>query len=151
MKPTPHENKILPNFLPGKISRDGFLGTDSRHIHDIIDDDKRTLGRLKITQEQIADRLQFFINEGKKAIEGETTVDHYRVKTMWSRGMLACPFGEPRLHHKIVTTVTNTILGQEIVYSQLNVHMIREHGFFEGKGATFRIEPEAVVRILEIQ
>ncbi|MFZ5515038.1 MAG: hypothetical protein ACOY90_00260 [Candidatus Zhuqueibacterota bacterium] len=151
MKPTPHENKIITNFLPGKISMDGFLGTDTRHVHDIIADDNLILERLGVTHEQIADRLQFFINEGKKAIEGEASVNHYRVKTIWSRGMLACPFGEPRLHHKIVTTVINTKLGQEIVYSQLNVHMIRDHGFFEGKGAKFRVEPERVVRVLELK
>lgn len=150
MKQTPHENKIQPNFLPGKLSKDGFLGSDTRHVHDIIDADRLTLERLGVTQKQIADRLQYFISEGKKAIEGEVAVDNFRVKIIWSRGMLACPFGEPKLHHKIVATVYNKNLDKELVYSQLNVHMIRDHGFFEGKGARFRMEPEEIVEILEL-
>lgn len=36
MKPTPLETKLLDNFKPGKITKDGFLGDETRHIHDII-------------------------------------------------------------------------------------------------------------------
>jgi hypothetical protein len=66
--------------------------------------------------------------------------------------MLPSPFGDPkRLYHKIVATVTNTKQNKELRYTQLNVHMIRDHGFFEGKGSVFRLEPEDVVTILDIR
>ncbi len=65
--------------------------------------------------------------------------------------MLPSPFGDPkRLYHKIVATVVNKKLNKELRYTQLNVHMILDHGFFEGKGSVFRLEPEDVVEILEI-
>ena len=35
-----------------------------------------------------------------------------------------------------------TKLSKKIEYSQLNVHLIKEHRFFLGKGSTFRLELE---------
>ena len=65
--------------------------------------------------------------------------------------MLPSPFGDPkRLYHKIVATVQNKALNKKLTYTQLNVHMIRDHGFFEGKGSIYRLEPEELVEFLEI-
>jgi len=149
MKETPHEQIVKANFEPGKLSKNGFLGDDDRHIHDIIQADLLTLSSLGITQEVLADKLQYFIEQGKKALEGKVDLGEFEVQIQWSRGALPCPFGEPGLHHKIVATVSNKKQKRTIKYSQLNVHMIREHGFFEGKGRVFRLEPEEVVKILE--
>jgi hypothetical protein len=30
----------------------------------------------------------------------------------------------------------------------LNIHLVEEHGFFEGRGAFFRIEPEELIRVI---
>ena len=152
MKQTPQEKKIYDNFKPGKITKEGFLGDDTRHIHDIIEEDVHTLARLGVTQEQIADRLQYFIEEGKKGLETPVDLGDFTTQVIWRRGMLPSPFGDPkRLYHKIVATVFNKHLNKELRYTQLNVHMIRDHGFFEGKGSVFRLEPEDLVEILEIE
>jgi len=152
MKQTPQEKHVYENFLPGKITKDGFLGNDTRHIHDIVEEDVHTLTRLGVTQEQIADRLQFFIEEGKQGLETPVTVGDFVSQVIWRRGMLPSPFGDPkRLYHKIVATVKNTKLDKELAYTQLNVHMIRDHGFFEGHGSVFRLDPEKVVAFLDIQ
>lgn len=152
MKETPQEHQLHDNFLPGKITKEGFLGDDPRHVHDIIEADAHTLARLGVTPQQIADRLQYFIEEGKKGLETPVVVGDFVVTAIWDRGMLPSPFGDPkRLYHKIVATVQNKRLQKEIRFTQLNVHMIRDHGFFEGKGSVFRLEPDAVVEILDIQ
>ena len=151
MKQTPIEKRILEHFEPGIISKDGFLGADKRHIHDIILADQFTLSRLKITKEDIAERLQYFINEGKKAIENEVEIEQFSIRVNWSKGMLPCPFNEPGLHHKIIATVYNKHLHKEIRFSQLNVHLIREHGFFEGEGSMFRLDPAAIIKILNVE
>lgn len=151
MKETPNEILIKANFEPGKISKDGFLGNDTRHIHDIILEDEATLSRLNITREAIADKLQNFINQGKQGLEGPVETGDFRVQITWDRGALPCPFGEPGLKNKIVATVQNKKSQKKIRYSQLNVHMIRLHGFFEGKGSIFRLEPEELVAFLEIE
>lgn len=150
MKQTPLEKKIIDNFKPGKITKDGFLGDDIRHVHDIVKEDSLILSQMGIEAETIADRLQYFIDEGKKGLETKVDLGDFTVQISWDRGMLPCPFGEPRLHHKITATLYNKKLDKEITYSQLNVHMIREHGFFEGKGSAFRLEPEELVEVLEL-
>ncbi len=151
MKQTPQESKIFANFKPGKISKDGFLGDDARHVHDIVKADLFALSKLKVTKEEIADRLQFFMDQGKKALEKEVDLGDFTVNIFWSKGMLPCPFGEHGLHHKITAKVFNKKLNNQIIFSQLNVHLIREHGFFEGKGSIFRMEPDEVVKVLDIR
>ena len=148
MKQTPQELKLLTNFKPGKISKDGFLGNDTRHIHDIIQADQLTLSRLGITHEEIGNRLQFFIDRGKEGIENEIDLGEFTVKIFWSKGMLPCPFGEAELYYKIIATIYNKKSNKEIKYSQLTVHLIKEHGFFQGKGSVFRLEPEELVEFL---
>ena len=151
MKLLPQEEKLRERFDPGKLSRDGFLGDDTRHIHDIIQADGRILSCLGVNREGIADRLQDFIEEGKKGLETTVDLGEYTVQVRWQRGMIPCPFGERGLHHKIIATVFHKKLGKTFRFSQLNVHMIREHGFFEGKGSLFRLEPRELVRYLDIQ
>ena len=152
MKQTPQEQKIYDSFKPGKITKEGFLGDDTHHIHDIVEEDMHTLARLGVTQEQIADRLQYFIEEGKKGLETSVDLGDFTTQVIWRRGMLPSPFGDPkRLYHKIVATVFNKHLNKELRYTQLNVHMIRDHGFFEGRGSVFRLEPEEIVEVLEIK
>ena len=151
MKETPPEHKIYENFKPGKISKDGFLGEDTRHIHDIILADQRQLDRLGISPSAIAERLQFFINEGKKGLEGAVDLGNFSVHVLWARGALPCPFGERGVYSKIVATVENKKLQQTIRYSQLTVHLIREHTFFEGEGSTFRLNPVEIVPFLELE
>ena len=134
--------------MTGGISRSGFLGSDTRHIHDIIREDERILYRLGIDCESIAENLQDFIEEGKKGLETWVSKGAYEVQVRWQRGMLPCPFGEPGLHHKLIANLRNTRTRKTIRFSQLNVHMIRAHGFFEGKGSAFRIEPEELAEFL---
>ncbi len=151
MKQTPQEKELRKNFQAGKITKEGFLGNDPRHIHDIIEADVHTLAHLGVSLSQVAERLQYFIEEGKKGLETLVDLGDYTTHVRWSRGMLPSPFGGPkRLYHKIVATIVNKKLNKEIRYTQLNVHMIRDHGFFEGKGSVFRLEPEDLVEILEI-
>ncbi len=151
MKQTPLEKKVIDNFKPGKITKDGFLGDDKRHVHDIIQEDLLTLSKLGVELEEIADRLQYFIEEGKKGLETKVDLGEFTVQITWDRGLLPCPFGEPKLHHKIIATVYNKKLNKKFEYSQLNVHLIKEHGFFLGKGSKFRLEPGELVDLLEIK
>lgn len=151
MKQTPLEKKLIDNFKPGKITKDGFLGNDTRHIHDIIKEDLLMLSRLGIEADTIADRLQYFIEEGKKGLETKVDLGDFTVQISWDRGLLPCPFGEPRRHHKIIAAVLNKKLSKKVEYSQLNVHLIKEHGFFLGKGSTFRLEPEDLVDVLNLK
>lgn len=149
MKQSPQEREIYQNFQPGGISKEGFLGEDNRHIHDIIAADQKILRKLGLNCKLIGDRLQFFIDEGKKGLESSVDLGDFQSRILWQRGMLPCPFGEPGLHHKVIAEVTNIQNQDKIRFSQLSVHLIREHGFFEGKGSIFRLEPEILVQFIQ--
>ncbi|MDO9542126.1 MAG: hypothetical protein Q7J98_07370, partial [Kiritimatiellia bacterium] len=67
-----------------------------------------------------------------------------------SRGLLPCPFGEPGRHRKAIVIVRNLRLRKEITFSDLNIHLIAAHGFYEGKGAPSRLDPLDLAQVLEV-
>lgn len=151
MKLTPQEKENMQLFLPGTISRDGFLGDDPRHVHEIVEADRRELDRLGVDQEQVADRLAYFIEEGEKGLETTVDLGDFTSQVRWQRGLILCPFGDKRRLPKLIATVCRKKEDRCIRFAKLNEHMIREHGFFEGRGSPFRLDPADLVRFLDIQ
>jgi len=149
MKQTPKEKKLFENFLPGKLTKEGFLGDDTRHIHDIIQADAKVLVQYQMKKETIARELKKLIHIGKQGLESEVETDDYAILVQWDRGMIACPFGEPGLHPKLIAKVKDKGSGVTIRYSQLCVHLVQHHGFFGGKGSAFRVDPEIVCPMLQ--
>lgn len=151
MKETLEDKRLVEKFKPGVLSKDGFLGADKRHIHDIIEADARTLAQFGVTREEIADALADLIEAGKKGL-GQA-VDHgpFEITVFWERGLIPDPFGGRVRSPKLVATVTKKETGETFRFTQLSVHMIREHGFFEGKGSTFRLEPDDIIRFLDLR
>ncbi len=94
MKQTPEELKLKENFLPGKISREGFLGHDDRHIHEIVAEDAKVLEGRHVTTEMIALKLAELIEKGKDGLENPVQFGPYTIQIQWDRGMLPCPFGD---------------------------------------------------------
>jgi hypothetical protein len=141
MKQMPEERKILKNFKRGVLSKSGFLGDDSRHLHDIIDTDQKLLDQLGLDRIEIADQLQKLIEKGNAAMEGPVQSGDWIIKARWDRGMGPCPFGEPGLYPKIEVSAVHRLTNQQFKFTQLSVHMIRKHGFFGGIGSAYRLEP----------
>lgn len=149
MKQTPQEKKIQENMQPGVITLTGFLGNDTRHLHDIIAEDRNTIERLGISQEDIADRLQYFTNLALDSYDGFIIIyEIYHIEYKSYRGKIACPFPHAGMYPKGTISLKNLSNGKEICWTPLNIHMIREHCFFEGKGATHRLEPSEVRKII---
>jgi hypothetical protein len=46
--------------------------------------------------------------------------------------------------------VTHTQTGQSLRWSDLNIHLVEAHGFYEGEGAPFRIDPAALIRLIDV-
>jgi hypothetical protein len=151
MKQTPEEKILNNNFLPGSLTRDGFLARDSRHIHDIIAADSRNMESLGIDKDRLIEKMRAFVDAGKAGLEQDVQIKPYfTIRVRWARGMLPCPFGETGLHHKLVCTVVNHHSGETVRFSQLSLHMIEAHGFFGGLGSVYRLEPAILARVLEI-
>lgn len=149
MKQTPIEQKITGKMQPGIITLSGFLGNDDRHYHEIIEDDERELAKYGRTAEEIADRLDYFTQKTSESYSGPVIIDEiYEVETEITRGKLPCPFSHPGIYRKTITTLTNIKTGSTICWSGLNIHLIGKHHFFEGKGSTFRLEPEQLIKTI---
>ena len=151
MKQSPKLDKIQKAMKPGVITRDGFLGTDTRNLVDILIEDDAAVKRLDISHKMIADRMRELRTAGMGGLgEFISVPPHFEVRVDTIRGKLPCPFGHPGIIPKTNTTVKNRKTAKEITFTDLNIHMIAAHGFYEGKGAPFRIEPRTIVDILEI-
>jgi hypothetical protein len=133
------------NFRPGELTRDGFLGEDARPVPAIVEADRETLLRSGLDPAAAADFLQSLIDAGIAGLGGPVEAGAFAIRIDWARGLIPCPFGEGRLVPKLTAVVFDRTLGRECRFSQLSVHLIREHVFFGGTGSAFRLEPEAVV------
>ncbi len=46
-------------------------------------------------------------------------------------------FGGPGMYRKVNTTVVNKTLSRQITYTDLHIHLIGDHCFFQGEGSTY--------------
>jgi hypothetical protein len=151
MKETPQTKQITANMRPGVITLEGFLGSDYRSLDDIINEDDGAVSRMGLRHEEIARRMIELKQAGEEGLgEFIKVPPHFEVKVDSVRGKLPCPFIHPGIYRKTNTTVVNTEQGREITYTDLHIHMIEAHGFYEGRGSRFRLEPKELVEILEI-
>lgn len=151
MKQTVQMDKIQKNMRPGIISIKGFLGQDKRKLIDILIEDDAVVKRMDMTHEQIAKRMAYFFELGYKGLGNyvEAGTD-FKVKTNTYRGKIPCPFKDG-VFPKANITVKNIKKNKEIIYTDLNIHMIEKHGFYEGKGSVLRLDPSRIADILEVK
>jgi hypothetical protein len=145
------EDIIREQMQPGVISRDGFLGRDTRALNEIIADDQAAVRRLNLTHERIAARLRALRAAGAGGLGAFIPVaPHFEVAVEAAPGLLPCPFLDQVLIPKTSTTVRNLSSGAEVSFTDLNIHLIEAHGFYEGRQAPFRLEPEQLAAVLDI-
>lgn len=151
MKQHPDLQQAQENMRPGVITLQGFLGADGRDLAQIIDEDAATVRRLDLTHARYAERMAELRDAGANGLgEFMAVPPHFAVRVDSVRGRLRCPFGEPGLTPKTNITVKNLASGREVTFTDLSIHCIREHGFYQGRGAVFRLDPVALAEILEI-
>lgn len=134
---------------PSKFSAEGFMGTDTRSVWEIIDTDATAMEKLGRTNEEVAQRMQELTDIGKPALEEWIEVgENLKVKVEDHRGAIPCPWPHHVRCVKRITTVVHKQTGKTIRWSDLNIHLIKEHGFFEGRGAPFRLEPRDLIETI---
>ncbi len=149
MKETPKERRVRSRMQPGVITLNGFLGKDKRTLNEIIETDERELQSLNRTAEDLVQRMQGFTDASFESFTNSVLLeDIYEVETEVVRGKLPCPFAHSGLVRKTITTLTNRKKNLTVRWTALNIHLIKEHHFFEGKGSTFRLDPTSLVAAL---
>jgi len=151
MKQTEQMKEIQERMKPSVITLDGFLGSDNRNLIDILVEDDAEVKRLNLTHKRIAERMQELREAGKEGLGDFIRVSpHYEVSVDIARGKLPCPFGHKGLVRKTNIQVRNLEKDREITFTDMNIHMIEEHGFYQGKGSSFRMEISDLIDILDI-
>ena len=125
------------------------MGTDTRDVNQIIDDDLAVLTGFGITAEQLAQRMRIITEKAEPGLGTWVKIDdNLRAMTIGAKGALTCPWPHPGRFNKIVTTAERIDSGQNLRWSDLSIHLIEEHGFFQGKGSTFRLEPDKLIKVI---
>ena len=150
MKKNPRHASERDMMAPGRLSRDGFLGNDERTLDDIIAADLAVLDAADLTAAEIADLLDELHEAADQALEmprslcgGAVTVQALEV-----RGQISCPFACAFHTHKANIEVQAGAM--RLLLTPLSAHLIREHGFFQGKGSPFRLEPKLLVLLYRL-
>ncbi|MHC4170418.1 MAG: hypothetical protein ACYSWQ_26045 [Planctomycetota bacterium] len=149
MKESPQSKKLDQVLRSSKLAAGGFMGTDPRSAAEVIDADTSDLSRLGHTAEQVASRMQSITDAAKAGLGTWVQVDEKRRAVVAeARGFAICPWPHSGRYVKRVTTVELLDSAETVRWSDLNIHLIAEHGFFEGRGSTFRIEPAELVAVI---
>ena len=155
MKLKPADKNAFEKMAPGAITGPGFLGNDIRPPEEIIAEDEQEFARLGLDFGAVADALEALRVSGERGLGEPITVGALLVQTGDARGMLPCPWGDG-LHHKNAVSVRPKELAEAacvegedmLVFSDLSIHLLREHHFCQGRGSPFRLEPELLARLL---
>ena len=74
--------------------------------------------------------------------------DRYEVRAEEHRGMIPCPWEHPEgLFYKSYVELKDRRTEETLIWSDLSIHLIKEHGFFQGKGSPFRLEPKKLKHV----
>ena len=149
MKESPDTKKLEEVLRSSKLVAGGFLGTDKRSVVEIIEADLAELERLGYTQEQVAARMRELTDLSRMQFGIFMKVgDALEVATEEHRGLVVCPWPHPANFPKTETVARRTDIGKQVRWSALSIHLIEAHGFFEGRGCAFRLEPAELIAVI---
>jgi len=149
MKRTPNEQRIMELLAPGALCRDGFLGDDRRGLAEILDTDRAAVEALGLTHRDIARALDAACRAAIAGLESPVHLPGGNLVAQFhdAMGVIPSPWGEGKLFAKGEVVVADPATGERLVYTPLSVHLIGEHGFYQGRGSPYRIEPAKVARM----
>jgi hypothetical protein len=147
MKRNPTLEAVRQRMAPGRLSGAGFLGDDDRPLEEIIAADLAALDETGVTPTQIADLLDELhraadegLGEPQDVFAGRATVE-----IVEGMGRISCPFAcGARAHKGIVHAKAGSV---DLRFTPLQAHLIREHGFLQGCGSEFCLEPATLVAL----
>jgi hypothetical protein len=150
MKQSPQMVKAQELMAPGMLVREGFLGTDTRDLTEIIDADNGLVKELGLTNQMIAKTLDEITQKTLLAMGAPVSFLDFNAECFEALGKLPCPFGHPGLYIKAIITVKKKESDEKLKWAALASHMIGSHGFYGGKGSHLRIEPREVATFFKM-
>ncbi len=150
MKEHPKDQLLRPDMGPGRLVRDGFLGEDQRSLTEIIDTDAAQLAAAGVRPEEMADALERLTQRGLENPGAPVEAGSFMVTVEEYLGLIGCPFKDGVRLAKRNTEACNRETGKALRWTDLSIHLIRAHGFFQGRGSPYRLEPVEVAAFLKL-
>lgn len=151
MKKSPSEYELMRGLHPSKFSAQGFLGSDRRPIDEIVSEDLWVLERHHVSKEALVQALRHAYDTAQKALGAEVFI-HAGVTAIFyeSMGRIPSPFRGDGVFEKGEAVVKDVDGGHSIIITRLAIHLIEKHGFFQGKGSRYRIDPLAAIKMFRL-
>lgn len=148
MKKLPRNLLPVNRFAPSKFSGEGFTGNDKRSVDEIIAADGMVLESFGVTSGRLAHLLTELFDKAE-IVSGDTVIvaDGVEAVHFEARGKLPCPFRCSGAFLKGEVAVSEVPGGRTAILTRLGIHLIGQHGFFEGVGSRYRLDPEFAVAI----
>ena len=141
MKENPIESKVRQDM------QERFLGNDTRTIAQIIESDEAELRAAGLDADQLAGAMRRLTEKGLDSLGDEVPADGFRVRVEEYMGQIGCPFKHAVREAKRNTKVINP-RGRVMTWTDMSIHLIESHGFFQGEGSDYRLEPLELAEFL---
>ncbi len=142
MKQTPQEQAVTARMAPGVLSREGFLGDDARSLAEILQVDRAALEALGLTPQRLAERMEDVLRAAMAAMGGPVPAGPgWTARFHEAMGRIACPWGGCGVFAKGEAELLEAAGPAVMHLAPLSAHLVREHGFFQGRGSRYRLEP----------
>ena len=149
MKQTPQMQNLEVMLRSSRIVAGGFLGNETRTLQEIIDSDLAQLENLGYTTTQLAGRMQELTEKAIPRLGNRIDIEeNLTIASQDYKGWIICPWPHPTRIAKRVTIAKRLDTDESIRWTDLNIHMIARHDFFEGRGSIFRIDPAKLIGII---
>jgi hypothetical protein len=149
MKQSPDIVRLEEVLRSSKLVSGGFMGDDRRTLAEVLETDAAVLEKTGISAKQLAVKMQEVTDRAITGLGTWIDIDGKLIaKVDEAKGAIVCPWPHPADFAKRVTTVKCVKSALTAKWSDLGIHLIDEHSFFQGDGSQLRTEPRELIRIL---
>ncbi|MHC1786807.1 MAG: hypothetical protein AB9880_07085 [Christensenellales bacterium] len=141
MKQNPKNEQTRANLQAGKLAKEGFLGGDTRAVEEIIASDAASLQGRGLNPQDLAAAMLSLTRLGLAGMGSWVDTKDYTVKVEEFMGFMPCPFRDGRRAAKRNTEARSKATGKTLTWTDMGLHLIQAHGFFQGEGSAYRLDP----------
>jgi len=151
-----NESELQRRMAPGALCLEGFLGTDPRAAAEILAADRAALDAMGLTHRDLAEPLRTVLDLamtacGRAVRLGRATLrpdpaGDLSATCREAMGRIVCPFDDG-LFPKGEVELLDGRTGECLTVTPLSVHLIAEHGFYQGRPSRYRLEPRDIARM----
>ena len=148
MKETPEDKALEDRLGASKFSGEGFLGSDHRPVDEIVAADLHALAQLGVSKDALLAALRDAFEKARAALGGEVAIrPGVTAVAHESMGRIPSPFRGDGVFEKGEVVVAAPS-GAGFILTSLGLALIEKHGFFQGRGARYRIDPARAAALL---